>query len=150
ERRGELNAFDRTIIEIDASLIVQRRAAAFAASEGVNLPMPRVGRHGIVGQIRRARDCRRRRARKHERGKLANVLQARASTCPGCRPARWGRMRIKPTMTTARTAEASGRLHSRPPLSSGLSRKSPTVAPRGRVRMNAAQNRKTWLIRVVK
>ena len=53
-------------------------------------------------------------------------------------------------MTTASTAEASVRLHSSPPSATGLSRKSPTVAPSGRVRMNAAQNSATWLTRVLK
>ena len=47
-------------------------------------------------------------------------------------------------MTTASTDEASGRL-TRAHRPSGLSRKSPTVAPSGRVRMNAAQNRQTRL-----
>ena len=46
-------------------------------------------------------------------------------------------------MKAAMTAEASGRLRSRPPSLTGLSRKSPTVAPSGRVRMKAAQNRQT-------
>ena len=46
-------------------------------------------------------------------------------------------------MNTAMTAEASGRLSAMPPSLRGLSRKSPTVAPSGRVRMNAAQNKKT-------
>ena len=45
------------------------------------------------------------------------------------------------TIAAANTAEASGRLKSSPPLATGLSRKSPTVAPSGRVRMNAAQNK---------
>ena len=58
--------------------------------------------------------------------------------------------KINATIATASTAVASGRLNSSPPLATGLSRKSPTVAPSGRVRMNAAQNRKTWLILVVK
>ena len=53
-------------------------------------------------------------------------------------------------ITIASTAEASGRLKLRPPLSSGLSRKSPTVAPSGRVRMNAAQNSTTRLTLVAK
>ena len=39
--------------------------------------------------------------------------------------------------------EASGRLKARPPWPTGLSRKSPTVAPSGRVRMNAVQNNVT-------
>jgi len=51
--------------------------------------------------------------------------------------------KIKTRITTASTTEASGRLIASPPLASGLSRKSPTVAPSGRVRMNAAQKRKT-------
>jgi hypothetical protein len=41
------------------------------------------------------------------------------------------------------TADASGRLIARPPWFIGLSRKSPTVAPNGRVRMKAAQNNST-------
>jgi hypothetical protein len=41
------------------------------------------------------------------------------------------------------TAEAIGRLRANPPCSRGLSRKSPKVAPSGRVRMNAVQNSRT-------
>ena len=41
------------------------------------------------------------------------------------------------------TADAIGRLSANPPSLTGLSRKSPTVAPSGRVRMNAAQNKNT-------
>jgi hypothetical protein len=41
------------------------------------------------------------------------------------------------------TAEAMGRLNAIPPSLMGLSRKSPTVAPSGRVKMKAAQNKKT-------
>jgi len=37
------------------------------------------------------------------------------------------------------TAEAIGLLDASPPSATGLSKKSPTVAPRGRVRMNAIQ-----------
>src|SRR6185503_12126514 len=66
-----------------------------------------------------------------------------ASTAPGCRPARCGSSATQPTMNTARISEARGRLSARPPWLTGLSRKSPTVAPSGRVRMNAAQNRNT-------
>ena len=54
------------------------------------------------------------------------------------------------TIATASTSVAIGRLSSRPPFATGLSRKSPTVAPSGRVRMNAAQNKSTRLIRVAK
>jgi hypothetical protein len=46
-------------------------------------------------------------------------------------------------MSAASTAEASGRLHARPPSATGLSMKSPTVAPSGLVRMNATQNKVT-------
>jgi hypothetical protein len=46
-------------------------------------------------------------------------------------------------MKTAMTADAIGRLSARPPALTGLSRKSPTVAPSGLVRMNAAQKRTT-------
>lgn len=46
-------------------------------------------------------------------------------------------------MIAAMTAEASGRLKARPPSATGLSIKSPTVAPGGRVRMNAIQNKVT-------
>jgi hypothetical protein len=46
-------------------------------------------------------------------------------------------------MKTAMTTEASGRLKASPPSLTGLSRKSPMVAPRGRVRMKAAQNSAT-------
>ena len=53
-------------------------------------------------------------------------------------------------MNAAITAEAIGRLKARPPSLNGLSRKSPTVAPSGRVRMKAAQNRNTREMRVKK
>ena len=43
-------------------------------------------------------------------------------------------------MIAAITAEAIGRLKASPPWSKGLSRKSPKVAPSGRVRMKAPQN----------
>ena len=43
-------------------------------------------------------------------------------------------------MAAASTAVAMGRLSASPPSLTGLSRKSPKVAPNGRVRMNAAQN----------
>ena len=46
-------------------------------------------------------------------------------------------------MNAAMTAEAIGRLKASPPSLTGLSRKSPTVAPSGRDRMKAAQNRNT-------
>ena len=53
-------------------------------------------------------------------------------------------------MKAAITAEAKGRLSASPPSRCGLSRKSPTVAPSGRVRMNAAQNSATREIEVQK
>ena len=43
------------------------------------------------------------------------------------------------TISSAIIAVAMGRLMAKPPSSTGLSKKSPTVAPSGRVRMNAAQ-----------
>ena len=46
-------------------------------------------------------------------------------------------------MKPAMTAEASGRLRSNPPCLIGLSSRSPTVAPSGRVKMNAAQKSQT-------
>src|ERR1700679_2986053 len=77
---------------------------------------------------------------------------AAADADPGyrarCEPARCGRTSRQPRIKTAMTAEASGRLQARPPSLTGLSRKSPTVAPSGRVRMNAVQNsvtRDTWV-----
>src|SRR6516162_8271405 len=62
---------------------------------------------------------------------------------PGCRPARCGRTNRQARMNAAITADASGRLNARPPWLTGLSRKSPTVAPSGRVRMKALQNSDT-------
>src|ERR1700683_2645048 len=67
-------------------------------------------------------------------------LMSVAGYRPGWEPARCGRTSRQPRMKTAITAEASGRLKARPPSLTGLSRKSPTVAPSGRVRMKAAQN----------
>ena len=43
-------------------------------------------------------------------------------------------------MKAINTADAEKRLKFKPPAVMGLSRKSPTTAPKGRVRMNAAQN----------
>ena len=45
------------------------------------------------------------------------------------------------TINAASAAVAVYRLRARPPLAKGKSKKSPTVAPIGRVRMKAAQNR---------
>ena len=53
-------------------------------------------------------------------------------------------------MAAASTAVAMGRLSASPPSLTGLSRKSPKVAPNGRVSMKAAQNRTTREIRVRK
>ena len=50
---------------------------------------------------------------------------------------------ISTTIAAAITRDASGRLSAMPPWSTGLSRKSPTVAPSGRVSTNAAQNSTT-------
>ena len=50
---------------------------------------------------------------------------------------------MQTTMKTPIAAEAMGRLKARPPSLAGLSRKSPRVAPSGRVRMKAAQNNNT-------
>ena len=49
---------------------------------------------------------------------------------------------MQATMSAAITAEASKRPSASPPCATGLSRKSPTVAPSGRVTMKAAQNSK--------
>ena len=50
---------------------------------------------------------------------------------------------MQPIMINAITNEAMGRLKASPPWSNGLSRKSPKVAPSGRVKMKAAQNSPT-------
>lgn len=57
----------------------------------------------------------------------------------GCAPGRCGNMSKHPIMNAAMTDDAIGRLNARPPSATGLSRKSPTVAPSGRVRMKATQ-----------
>ena len=62
---------------------------------------------------------------------------------PGCCPGRCGMMSMQATMNAAITTEARSRLKASPPAWTGLSRRSPTVAPNGRVRTNAAQNKKT-------
>ncbi len=61
----------------------------------------------------------------------------------GARAAFCGSSRRQVTMKAPIAAEASGRLNATPPSLTGLSRKSPTVAPSGRDRMNAAQNKNT-------
>ena len=48
---------------------------------------------------------------------------------------------MQATMLASNTSEATHRLKFRPPLETGLSSRSPTVAPSGRVRMKAAQKR---------
>ena len=65
------------------------------------------------------------------------------SAAPGCRPARWGKTNKHTIINAAMIPDASGRLKFKPPALTGLSRKSPTVAPNGRVRMNAAQKSNT-------
>ena len=72
--------------------------------------------------------------------KVHSFYHATFSDVFGCDPALCGKMSTHPTMKAARTADAIGRLSARPPWLTGLSRKSPTVAPSGRVRMKAAQN----------
>lgn len=62
---------------------------------------------------------------------------------PGRVPTLCGSSKIQPTMNTAMTAEASGRLKCSPPSLTDLSRKSPMVAPKGLVSMKAAQNSNT-------
>ena len=52
------------------------------------------------------------------------------------------------TIARARTADASKRPRASPPLATGLSSKSPMVAPSGRVRMKASQNRMCGNVRV--
>src|SRR6516165_10934665 len=64
-------------------------------------------------------------------------------TRPGWLPARCGMSSMQARMNTAMIAEARGRLTLRPPSAIGLSKKSPKVAPSGRVRMNAVQNSTT-------
>ena len=50
---------------------------------------------------------------------------------------------ISKTITAMRIAVAVVRLKANPPWSIGLSNRSPSVAPSGRVRMKAAQNKST-------
>ena len=50
---------------------------------------------------------------------------------------------MQPMIKAPMTADAIGRLNANPPSLTGLSRKSPTVAPSGRVKMKAAQNNRT-------
>ena len=66
-----------------------------------------------------------------------------ATLDPGCRPGLCGSTKISKTITAKITPDARERLRSRPPALIGLSRKSPTVAPSGRVNMKAAQNSNT-------
>ncbi len=49
-------------------------------------------------------------------------------------------IRMQATMNTAMIAEAIGRLTFMPPCATGLPKRSPTVAPSGRVRINVIQN----------
>src|SRR5437588_9515876 len=72
--------------------------------------------------------------------RLSSFYHTTVSDTFGCEPARCGKINRHPIMNAAMTADAIGRLNARPPWFTGLSRKSPTVAPSGRVRMNAAQN----------
>jgi hypothetical protein len=52
-----------------------------------------------------------------------------------------GKTRMQPAMNAMSVAEAAYRLRARPPEACGLSKKSPTTGPKGRVKMNAAQKR---------
>src|SRR5437762_3209590 len=61
-----------------------------------------------------------------------------SAAATGCVPGRCGMSRISATMTAAITADASGRQSASPPCTTALSKKSPTVAPSGRVRRSAA------------
>ena len=54
-----------------------------------------------------------------------------------------GSKRMQAIRIAAMTSDAIGLLSSNPPCFNGLSRKSPKVAPIGRVRMNAVQHRRT-------
>src|SRR5262249_3540175 len=58
-----------------------------------------------------------------------------AADCPESRPA----TRTHATMKAARIAEATKRSSASPPCATGLSNRSPSVAPSGRVRMKALQ-----------
>ena len=55
--------------------------------------------------------------------------------------ARCGMRVTQAMMLASKTSEATQRLKFRPPSATGLSRRSPSVAPRGRVKIKAAQNR---------
>src|SRR5713226_2617309 len=57
-------------------------------------------------------------------------------------PARCEKSMMQAIIKASKAAEAEYLLNAKPPALSGLSRKSPTTAPRGRVRINAAQNNK--------
>src|SRR3954463_7314489 len=77
------------------------------------------------------------------RMKLGHSVLGCEAQLTECRPGRCGRIATSKTIAARMTTEAKGRLRASPPWLTGLSRKSPTVAPRGRVRMKAAQNRNT-------
>ena len=83
-------------------------------------------------------------------GSGADVVRCRSLTFAaprydwfGCCPALCGNAKTQATIKIASKADVSGRLSARPPSATGLSRKSPTVAPSGRDRIKAAQNSST-------
>ncbi len=59
----------------------------------------------------------------------------------GCALARCGSARMQAAINRAIRPEESGRDRSKPPCATGLVSKSPKVAPSGRVRIKAAQNK---------
>jgi hypothetical protein len=66
--------------------------------------------------------------------------EAMLFVCAGMMPGFLRAQHYKTTIPAATTAEPWKRPSANPPWFTGLSSRSPIVAPRGRVRMNAAQN----------
>src|SRR5207253_6222035 len=150
ERCSQLDTVYGAIVEVESHIRVEHGVTPLASGKTVDFPMPGVRRHRIVREVRWAGECWRRRPGQGQGDQSTAQFHAASSVFPGCLPGRCRKIMIRATITTARTADAMGRLIASPPLSTGLSRKSPTVAPSGRVRMKAAQNRTMRLTFVVK
>src|SRR4029077_15463241 len=132
ESGRKLDVPKRAKVEIDARVGIEVRLArtgAFAGRKSVYLPVASVRGSRIVRLIRSASEDGSCSSTQDKRDETTTRFNVRAFALPGWRPGRWGKIKIRATITTASAAVASGRLISSPPLAIGLSRKSPTVAP---------------------
>ena len=109
QSRGQLNAFDWTVVEVESGIGIDRRFAALGGGERVNLPVAGVGRNGVVGEVGRAGQ-RRSRGERERSAAAKRTSFTPALRCPGGARRAAGGSGSGRRSTTASTAEASGRL----------------------------------------